>query len=137
MASSCTRGDLGWILWKTSLQKGLLSTGIGTPGMWLSHHPWTCLKTVWMWCSETRLSGGLLVREVWLGCSWTWWSLRSFPTWAILWFYDSKYNVVFTGDSQLRPVFTPWESHWYNGWNRNKYAHLPICFLLASSEKEG
>ena len=22
-----------------------------------------------------------------LGCGWTWWSLRSFPTWAILWFY--------------------------------------------------
>ena len=33
----------------TSLQKGLLSTGIGCPGRWLSHHPWTCLKTVWMW----------------------------------------------------------------------------------------
>ena len=23
------------------------------PGRWLSHHPWMCLKTVWMWCSET------------------------------------------------------------------------------------
>ena len=19
---------------------------------WLSHHPWMCLKTIWMWCSE-------------------------------------------------------------------------------------
>ena len=38
---------------KTSLQKGLLSTGIGSPGRWLSHHPWMCLKTVWMWCSGT------------------------------------------------------------------------------------
>ena len=28
------------------------------------------------------------VRVLWLGCSWTWWSLRSFPTWVILWFYD-------------------------------------------------
>jgi len=23
----------------------LLSTGIGSPGRWLSHHPWVCLKT--------------------------------------------------------------------------------------------
>jgi len=35
----------------TSLQKGLLSTGMGSPGRWLSHHPWMCLKTAWMWCS--------------------------------------------------------------------------------------
>ena len=53
MASSCTRRGLGWIAENTSLQKGLLSTGIGSPGRWLSHHPWMCLKTVWMWCSET------------------------------------------------------------------------------------
>ena len=51
MASSCTRVSLGWISGNTSLQKGLLSTGIGSPGRWLSHHPWMCLKTVWMWCS--------------------------------------------------------------------------------------
>jgi len=43
MASSCTRVSLGWISGKTSLQKGLLSTGIGSPGRWLSHHPWMCL----------------------------------------------------------------------------------------------
>ena len=39
MASSCARGGLGWILGKTSLQKRLLSTGISSPGRWLSHHP--------------------------------------------------------------------------------------------------
>jgi len=33
--------------------------------------------------------GVVRVRVIWLGCSWTWWSLWSFPTWAILWFYDS------------------------------------------------
>ena len=53
MALSCARGHLGWISGNTSLQKGWLSTGIGSPGRWLSHHPWICLKTVWMWCSET------------------------------------------------------------------------------------
>ena len=45
---------------KTSLQKGLLSTGIGSPGRWLSHHPWMCLKTVWMWFSGTRFGRRLL-----------------------------------------------------------------------------
>lgn len=28
------------------------------------------------------------VRVVWFVCSWTWWSLRSLPSWAILRFYD-------------------------------------------------
>ena len=31
MASNCTRVSLGWILESASLQKGLLSTGIGSP----------------------------------------------------------------------------------------------------------
>ena len=39
MALSCASGSLGWTSEKTSLQKGLLSTGIGSPGRWLSHHP--------------------------------------------------------------------------------------------------
>jgi len=60
MALSCTRVSLGWISGNTSLQKGLLSTGMGSPGRRLSHHPWMCLKTIWMWCSGTRFSGGLL-----------------------------------------------------------------------------
>ena len=60
MASSCTRVSLGWISGETSLQKGLLSTGIGSPGRWLSYHPWMCLKTIWMWYSGTCFSSGLL-----------------------------------------------------------------------------
>ena len=60
MASSCTRVSLGWISGKISLQKGLLSSGIGSPGRWLSHHPWMCLTTVWMWCSGTWFASGLL-----------------------------------------------------------------------------
>jgi len=82
----CASLSSGWISENISLQKGWLSTGIGSPGRWLSHHPWMCLKTIWMWCSGTWFSGELLVRVVWLGCGWTWWFLRSFPTWAILWF---------------------------------------------------
>ena len=39
MALSCSRVSLGWISGNTSLQMGLLSTGIGSPGRWLSHHP--------------------------------------------------------------------------------------------------
>ena len=52
-ASSRTTVSLGSILGKTSVLKGLLSTGIGCPGRWLSPHPWMCLKTIWMWCSGT------------------------------------------------------------------------------------
>ena len=93
-ALSCARVSLGWISGNTSLQKGWLSTGIGSPGRWLSHHPWMCLKTVWMWRSGPWFSRGLLIKVVWLGCGWTRWSLRSLPTWAILRFCDSM-NLVF------------------------------------------
>ena len=47
MALSCSRISLGWRSGNISLQKGLLSTGIGSPGRWLSHHPQMCLKTGW------------------------------------------------------------------------------------------
>ena len=45
---------------RLDVRKGWLSTGIGSPGRWLSHHPWMCLRAVWMWCSEIRFSVGLL-----------------------------------------------------------------------------
>jgi len=61
MALNCARVSLGWISGKKkSLLKRLLSTGIGSTGRWLSHHPWMSLKTIWMWCSETWFSRGLL-----------------------------------------------------------------------------
>jgi len=37
MAFSCTRGSLGWTLGNTSLQKELLSTGIGSLGKWFKN----------------------------------------------------------------------------------------------------
>jgi len=52
--------SLGWISGKTALLKGWLSTGRGSPGRWVGHHPWMYLKTVWMWCSGTWFSRGLL-----------------------------------------------------------------------------
>ena len=39
------------------------------------------------------------VRVVWLGRGWTQWSLRSFPTRAILWFYEIKYNTLLLRES--------------------------------------
>jgi len=36
----------------------VVSTGVGSPGRWLSHHPWMCLKSVWKWCSGTWLMKG-------------------------------------------------------------------------------
>ena len=38
------QGKLRLDISKTSLQKGLLSTGIGSPGRWLSHHPLDVFK---------------------------------------------------------------------------------------------
>ena len=37
MASSCSKGDLGWILGKISLLRGLSHIGIGCPGKWLRY----------------------------------------------------------------------------------------------------
>jgi len=81
-----------WISGKTSLQKELISTGIGSPGRWLSHHPWMCLKTVWIWQGTwVETWAERVVSVVWLGHGWTQWPSRSFPAWAILWFYDSLF----------------------------------------------
>jgi len=41
-ASGCARASLGWISRITSLQKGLLSTGIGSPRRWLSPETFGC-----------------------------------------------------------------------------------------------
>ena len=101
MDFSCARGSLGWISGK-SLQKGLLSPGIGSPGRWLSHHPWMCLKTVWMWCSGTWFSGGLLVRVLWLGCGWAWWSLRSH--FHLLYFIRHRVNTFWSRKVNSSPV---------------------------------
>jgi len=40
---------------------------------------------------------------------WTWWSWRSFPTWAILWFYDSKSDQKSNFKMQMRT----WKSEAY------------------------
>ena len=33
--------------------------GTGCPGKWLTHHPWTYYKYMYMWCLGTWFSGGL------------------------------------------------------------------------------
>jgi len=55
------------------------------------------------------LTGGW-VWVVWLGCGWTWWYWRSFPTRAILWFCKVSlefilHNVRPTGRTDKRGVF--------------------------------
>ena len=140
MASSCARVSLGWISGNTSLQKGLLSTGIGSPGRWLIHHPWMCLKTVWMWCSGMWFSRGLFVRVGWAGHGWTWWPLRSFPTWAILWSYDLQRPLPTFSDSEgfhsrdrALPALNPVHILW-NGMRQHCCALridlLLLCFVL-------
>ena len=64
MASSCARVSLGWISGKTSLQEGLLSTGISSPGRW-SPSLDVCKN-----CLDVVLRNVILwrvVRVVWLG----------------------------------------------------------------------
>ena len=56
MASSCTRGGLGWISGKISLLKEWPGIGPGCPGQWGSPHPWRGPKTVWMWHFRTWFS---------------------------------------------------------------------------------
>ena len=75
MASSCARGGLGWISGNTSVQKGLLSTGMGCPGRWLSHVLNTSLHVfnnrldvVLRAMIEQR---AVRVRVGWLGWGWT------------------------------------------------------------------
>jgi len=48
-------------------------------------------------------------RVVWSGCSWTWRSLRSFPTWAILRFYggSTDSNSALQKRALLSPSVTP------------------------------
>ena len=83
----------------------------------------------WMWCSGMWLSGGLLVRVVWLGHGWTQWSLRSFPTCVILWFYVGQwYQRVMLVIWQQRGSLTKWHLIWKSIWNKG--------MLLNSSYEE-
>ena len=59
---------------------------MGCPERWWSHRAWWCSKSVWMLCWETWFSEN----HWWRANGWTGWSCGSFPTLAILWFYDSK-----------------------------------------------
>jgi len=86
MASSCARDDSGWTWGNTTSLKGWSDTGMGCPERWWSHRPWWCSKSVWMLCWGTWFSEN----HCWRANGWTGWSCGSFPTLAILWFYDSK-----------------------------------------------
>ena len=71
-----------WII--TTSLKGWSGTGMGCPERWWSHRAWWCSKSVWMLCWGTWFSGN----HWWRANGWTGWSCGSFPTLAILWFYD-------------------------------------------------
>lgn len=95
-AWSCTKGNLDWILGRTSLDKWL-STGTVCPGKWWSHSPWKCYKNeTWhfvIWFSEPLIKG------------WTqpW---RSFPTLMILWFH---YTTMFVHSTcKLKLMYATW-----------------------------
>jgi len=87
MASSCAREDSGWMLGNTTSLKGWSGTGMGCTERWWSHWPWWCSKSVWMLCWGTWFSE----KHWWRANGWTGWSCGSFPTLAILWFYEMQF----------------------------------------------
>ena len=98
MASSYTREGSGWMLGNTTSLKEWSSTGMGCPERWWSHWPWWCSKSVWMLCWGTWFSKN----HWWWVDGWTGWSCGSFPTLAILWFYDLRLNFcIFLCSKQL------------------------------------
>jgi len=46
VASSCARGDSGWILGTVSSLKEWPGTGMGCPGRWWGHPPGKCFRNV-------------------------------------------------------------------------------------------
>jgi len=125
MASSCAREDSGWTLGNTTSLKGWSGTGMGCPERWWSPRDWWCSKSVWMLCWGTWFSGN----HWWRVNGWTGWSCGSFPTLAILWFYDSMTRSVaancscshalalLTAEALMKAVFlspklfSPWSLH--------------------------
>ena len=59
-----------------------------------------------------------------LGCGWTWWSLRSFPTWVILWHLKQRSRTEFFHADKWHPLMLAehletlqWmRAQWGNGW---------------------
>ena len=52
------------------------------------------------------------VRIEWSGCGWIWWSLRSFPTWAILWFCMERADADFCSFTHFISLKAlKWASH--------------------------
>lgn len=68
MASSCTRGDLDWMLRKNSSLKGLSSTGTDCPRKWLCHHQDLFLPK-WVYNSLWHLEVQITAPEAALPCS--------------------------------------------------------------------
>ena len=66
-------------------------SGTGCPEVLWMPHPCRCLGPGWMWPWAIRSSTW---SSSWQPCLWqgfgTWWSLRSLPTQAILWFYENR-----------------------------------------------
>ena len=90
----------GWlqITLFNNLLKIVRSGELGVNASKGSHHPCMCLKTIWMRCSGTWFSGGLLelgsMVKLWL-------DLMIFKVFSnlsdsmSLWFYDSKIHMYF------------------------------------------
>jgi len=91
---------------------------MGCPERWWSHRAWWCWKSVWMLCWGTWFSGN----HWWRANGWTGWSCGSFPTLAILWFYDklvlwSRWVLSSRLESSAVTSVACVEQHASQGWN--------------------
>ena len=103
MASSCAREDSGWTLGNTTSLRERSGAGMGCPGRWWSHRPWRCSRKVWMLCWGTWFSEN----HWWRANGWTGWCCGSFPTSAILWFYNSPLSDLLFFAVFLKKTFVP------------------------------
>jgi len=88
MVFSWRREDLGWISGGSSLLWEWWGAGTGCPERLWMPHPWRCSRPGWMgpWTAWSSIKCGGWWPCLWRGIG-AWWSLRSLPTQAILWFY--------------------------------------------------
>jgi len=100
-ASSCAREGSDWMLGNATSLKGWSGTGMGCPERWWSHWPWRCSRNIWMLCWGTWVSEN----HWWWANFWTGWSCGSFPTLAILWFYELEalWGTDYTSESYYTP----------------------------------
>jgi len=137
MVLNWDRGSLGWILGRSSSHRVWWHTGTRCPRRLWIPHPWRHSRPGLMWLWAAWSSG-------WWPCTWqgveTRWSLWSFSTQVILWFYeysitfccsmtDGSREAVWQNDVWHGSVYETKPTHWIPTWGK-KIAPLDICWHI-------